>query len=342
MKAAVFRGIENLQVEEVATPEAGPEDVVLAIRACGICGSDLHTYLHGSFVEPGQVMGHEFAGEVVAAGADVEGLEVGDRVTGSPIVPCGNCPRCAEGRFNLCGSAWTSGIAYGRPGAFAEFLKIPNPVPGQNVFKLGDEVSDEAGTLVEPLAVAVHAVKLAEPVEGSTALVLGLGTIGQQTIQALRGRGAGRIIGVDISALRIEAAKTLGAEAVDGSAGVEDAVGALLGDGDEIDLVFECSGIPSLANAALGLIRAGGTIVVLALYDDPVTFNPTILVQKEIRFQGSIAYTGDDFRDAVELLRSGVAKSDPLITQRESLDNVGEAFSTQLRKDESIKVLVKP
>ena len=342
MKAAVFKGIENLEVEEVPTPEAGPEDVVLAVRACGICGSDLHTYLHGSFVEPGQVMGHEFTGEIIAAGDSVEGLAIGDRVTASPIVPCGNCARCAEGRFNLCGAAWTTGIAYGRPGAFAEFLKIPNPIAGENVFKLDDDVNDEAGTLVEPLAVAVHAVKLAEPVEGATALVLGLGTIGQQTIQALHGRGAGRIIGIDISALRIAAANTLGAEAVDGSDGVEAALASVLGEGEEIDLVFECSGIPALAKAALDKVKAGGTIVVLALYDDELTFNPTLLVQKEIRLQGSIAYTGEDFHDAVELLRSGVAKAEPLITQRESLDNVGEAFGVQLRKDESIKVLVKP
>ena len=157
-------GIKDLAVEEVETPRAGPEDVVVAVAACGICGSDLHTYLHGSFVEPGQVMGHEFVGEVVEAGADVQGISVGDRVTASPLVPCNECARCAEGRYNLCGKAWTQGLAYGRPGAFAEMIRIPGSIAGENVFPLGDDVSDEAGALVEPLAVAVHAVKLAEPV----------------------------------------------------------------------------------------------------------------------------------------------------------------------------------
>jgi 2-desacetyl-2-hydroxyethyl bacteriochlorophyllide A dehydrogenase len=342
VKAAVFRGVENIQFEDVPMPEAGPDDVVVAVRACGICGSDLHTYLHGSFVEPGQVMGHEFTGEVVSAGDAVSGLAVGDRVTASPIVPCMQCARCKEGRYNLCGAAWTTGIAYGRPGAFAEFVMIPKPVMDETAFKLGDDVSDEAGALVEPLAVAVHAVKLAEPVQGATALVLGLGTIGQQVVQALRARGAGRIIGVDISQLRIEAATVLGAEAVDGSAGLEAALAPIVADGTEIDMVFECTGIPAIAAEALTQVRAGGTIVVLALYDDPMTFNPTVLVQKEIRLQGSIAYTGEDFRDAVELVRSGQAQAEPLITQRESLENVSGAFSVQLRKDESIKVLVKP
>lgn len=342
MKAAVFKGVEDLRVEDVPEPQPGPDDVVVAVKAVGVCGSDLHTYLHGSFVQPGQIMGHEFAGEVVAAGDAVEGVAVGDRLTASPLVPCHDCPRCAEGRYNLCAAAWTQGLAYGRPGAFAERLMIPRPVPGQNVFPLSDDISDEAGALVEPLAVGVHAVKLAGAVEGATALVLGLGTIGLQVVQALRARGAGRVIGIDLSPLRLEAAGKLGAEAVDGSAGIDDALAGPLASGDEIDLVFECSGVPALANAAIERVRAGGTIVVLALFDDPVTFDPTVLVQKEIRLQGSIAYTGEDFAEAVEMIRRGQAQSDPLITHRESLDDVMDAFGVQLDKDRSIKVLMTP
>jgi len=342
MKAAVFKGIRNLQVEDVPAPEAGPDDVVVKVAACGVCGSDLHTYLHGSFVEPGQVMGHEFAGEVVQAGPDVQGFSVGDRVTASPLVPCRECARCREGRFNLCAVAWTQSLAYGRPGAFAELIRIPHPVPGQNVFPLGEEVSDEAGATVEPLAVAVHAVKLVEGVEGSTALVLGLGTIGQEVVQVLKARGAGRVIGADLSALRLAAAASLGAEVIDGGGGLDAALDAVLGEGDEIDVIFECSGVPALANAALERVRAGGTIVVLALYDDPVSFNPTVLVQKEIRMQGSIAYTGEDFQEAVDLLSSGQAQAASLITHREALDRVGEAFEVQLQKDRSLKVLVTP
>jgi (R,R)-butanediol dehydrogenase / meso-butanediol dehydrogenase / diacetyl reductase len=342
MKAAVFKGIESINVEDVPEPEAGPEDLVVEVSACGICGSDLHTYQHGSFVQPGQIMGHEFSGRVVEAGSDVQGLAVGDRVTAVPIVPCGECARCREGRYNLCGVAWTTGIAYGKPGAFAERVRIPRSIQGENVFKLDDDVSDEAGATVEPLAVAVHAVKLAGDVEGATALVLGLGTIGQQVVQVLNARGARRVIGTDLSALRLDAARELGAEAIDGAAGPTEALGNALGDDEEIDIVFECSGVPALATAALDSVRAGGTIVVLALYDDPVTFNPTALVQKELRLQGSIAYTSEDFAEAIELLRSGAARWDELITQRERLDDVADAFLVQLEKDRSLKVLVKP
>jgi 2-desacetyl-2-hydroxyethyl bacteriochlorophyllide A dehydrogenase len=342
MKAAVFKGVMDIRVEDVDEPEAGPTDLVVSVAACGICGSDLHTYLHGSFVEPGQVMGHEFAGEVIAAGDDVVGLAVGDRVTASPIVPCGHCARCAEQRYNLCAEAWTTGIAYGRPGAFAERVRIPNSVAGENVFKLDASVPDEAGATVEPLAVGVHAVRLAGDVAGQTALVLGLGTIGQQVVQVLNAYGAGRVIGMDLSPLRLEAAKALGAEAVDGSPGVQDALAATLGDAGEVDVVFECSGVPALNAAALDVVKGGGTIVVLALYDDDVSFNPTVLVQKEIRLQGSIAYTSDDFGEAVALLTRGAVQFAPLITQRERLDDVAGAFSVQLEKDRSLKVLITP
>ena len=342
MKAAVFKGIESIEVEEVPDPEAGPGDLVVEVAACGICGSDLHTYQHGSFVSPGQIMGHEFAGRVIEVGDEVHGLAVGDRVTAVPIVPCGECARCAEGRYNLCAVAWTTGIAYGKPGAFAERLTIPTPVEGENVFKLTDEITDEAGATVEPLAVGVHAVKLVEGIEGSTALVLGLGTIGQQVVQVLRAKGARRVIGVDLSQLRLEAAGELGADAVDGSPGIEAALADALGDGEEIDVVFECSGVPALATAAIDAVRGGGTIVVLALYDDPVSFNPTSLVQKELRLQGSIAYTSEDFAEAIELLRSGAARADTLITQREKLDDIQGAFGVQLEKDRSLKVLVTP
>ncbi|MFN8203185.1 MAG: alcohol dehydrogenase catalytic domain-containing protein [Solirubrobacteraceae bacterium] len=342
MKAAVFQGIKDIRVEEVDDPHAGPEDVVVAVSMCGICGSDLHTYEHGSFVAPGQIMGHEFSGEVVEAGDQVSGLQVGDRVTALPLVPCGDCPRCLEGRYNLCASAWTTGLAYGRPGAFAQRIHVPNAVLGRNVFKLPDGMSDEEGATVEPLAVAVHAVRLAGAVEGRTALVLGLGTIGQQVVQVLRAYGARRVVGIDLSELRLRAAATLGADAVDGAAGIEQAIDAALSEGEEIDVVFECSGVPKLADAALDTIKAGGAIVVLALYDDPITFNPTALVQKEIRLQGSIAYTSDDFGEAVALLSSGRAQADPLITHRLALDDVMEAFETQMSKDESLKVVVTP
>jgi 2-desacetyl-2-hydroxyethyl bacteriochlorophyllide A dehydrogenase len=342
LKAAVFKGIKNFEVEDHPSPEAGSEDIVVKVHACGICGSDLHSYTHGAFVEPGQVMGHEFVGEIVHAGESVSGVSVGDRVTASPVVPCMQCARCKEGRYNLCGEAWTTAIAYGRPGAFAEYVKVPAAVVGENVFLLDASIGDEAGAFVEPLAVAVHAVKLVEPVQGATALVLGLGTIGQVVVRTLRARGAGRTIATDISQVRLDAAAAAGAEVLDGRDGLQTALADALGDDGEVDVVFECTGVPALAEAAIEQVKPGGTIVTIALYDDPVAFDTSALVQKEIRLQGSIAYSSEDFRDAVGLLSDGSVDVTPLVTHRVPLDDIDAAFSVQLEKESSIKVLVRP
>jgi (R,R)-butanediol dehydrogenase / meso-butanediol dehydrogenase / diacetyl reductase len=331
MKAAVFRGVEDVRVEDVDEPQPDASDVVVEVAACGICGSDLHTFQHGSFVEPGQVMGHEFSGRVVAVGSGVEGIAEGDRVTAVPIQPCNACARCAEGRYNLCGVAWTTAIAYGKPGAFAERVRVPNARLGRNVFKLPDGVDDESGATVEPLAVAVHAARIAQDVEGRTALVLGLGTIGQQVVQVLRARGARRVIGVDLSELRLDAARGFGADVLHGGEGLGPALSGALAEGEEVDLVFECSGVPAPARTAS-----------IALYDDPVTFNPTSLVQREVTLTGSIAYTHEDFAEAIDLLSSGQAVAAPLVTQREKLDDILAAFRVQLEKDRSLKVLVTP
>jgi threonine dehydrogenase-like Zn-dependent dehydrogenase len=173
-------------------------------------------------------------------------------------------------------------------------------------------------------------------------VVIGLGTIGQEVVQVLNAYGAGRVIGLDLSPLRLQAAAELGAEAVDGSPGLDEALAPVLGGDTEIDVIFECSGIPALGATALDLVKGGGTIVVLALYDDPVTFDPTVLVQKEIRMQGSIAYTSDDFGEAVALLSRGAVRFAPLITQRERLEDIAGAFSIQMEKDRSLKVLIVP
>src|SRR5919204_4952129 len=216
MRAGVFRGIRQVPIEDVPDPEPGPRDIVLDVKACGICGSDLHTYAEGLLASPGQVMGHEFAGEVVAVGAAVAGIAVGDRVTALPIQPCGACERCREGNRHLCEVWTTRSIGYGLPGGFAERLRIPDAVLDDNVHRLPDALGFEDGALVEPLAVGVHAVGRATIRPGDMALVLGLGTIGLQVAQVLRARGVERVIGADLSPLRRAVASELGVTAVAG------------------------------------------------------------------------------------------------------------------------------
>jgi (R,R)-butanediol dehydrogenase/meso-butanediol dehydrogenase/diacetyl reductase len=330
MRAGVFRGIRQVPIEDVPDPSPGPGDVVLAVKACGICGSDLHTYVAAQLAEVGQIMGHEFSGEVVEVGADVAGIAVGDRVTGPPIQPCGECGACRGGRQHLCETWTTRSIAYGLPGGFAELLRIPDATLGSNVFKLADGLGFEDGALVEPLAVGVHAVGRADLSADDVAVVLGLGTIGLQVAQVLLARGVGSVIGVDLSPLRRSVASELGVHAVSGLGDVE----------GPVDAVFEATGAPALVQGAMELVRPAGTVVLIALYEQTAEIAPTLAVQKELTVRGSAIFTPEDFGEAVELLATGKVRSQPLITHRLALEDLGAAFEAQLDKDTAIKVMV--
>jgi 2-desacetyl-2-hydroxyethyl bacteriochlorophyllide A dehydrogenase len=338
MRAGVFRGVRQVPVEDVPEPSPGPADIVLDVKACGICGSDLHTYVAAKLASEGQIMGHEFAGEVVHVGADVEGIAVGDRLTGLPIQPCGACRRCREGSRHLC-EVWTQrSIGYGLPGGFAERLRIPDAVLGDNVHRLPAALRFEDGALVEPLAVAVHAVGRAQFSVDAVAVVLGLGTIGLQVAQVLLARGVATVIGADLSPLRRSVAEALGVIAVAGDdLGV--AVGVAAGE-REVDVVFEATGAPGLVQSAMELVRAGGTVVVVALYEQRAQIEPTLMVQKELTVRGSAIYTPAEFHEAIELLASDRVQAEPLITHRLALEDLGAAFEAQLDKDAAIKVMV--
>jgi (R,R)-butanediol dehydrogenase / meso-butanediol dehydrogenase / diacetyl reductase len=327
-----------MPLEQVAEPVAGPRDIVLDVRACGVCGSDLHIYAQGSARSVGQIMGHEFAGEVLLVGPEVEGIAVGDRVTGLPIQPCGACRRCREGARHLCEVWNTRSVAFGLPGAFAERLRIPDAVLGGNVHALPDNLGFEDGALVEPLAVAVHAVDQAEPRAGQVAVVLGLGTIGLQTAQVLRAAGV-TVVGVDLSEFRRDIAGKLGVTAVDGAGDVGATIRGVIGE-QEIDFVFEVTGVPEVLQRAVELVRPRGMVVVVALYERMGDLNASLVVTKEVTMRGSAMVTPDGFRRAIELLAGGQAQSQPLITQRMRLDRLGEAFELQLDKNATMKVMI--
>ena len=340
MRVGVFRGVHRVELEELPDPVAGPGDVVIDVKACGICGSDLHTYLEGALVQPGQVLGHEFSGEVIDVGTGVEGIAPGDRVTAMPLQPCGECRRCREGNRHLCELAHQRGLGFGLPGGFADRLRIPNAVLGVNVHLLPDELDFDAGALVEPLGVAVHAVHRSEARAGDAALVYGLGTIGLHVAQTLLAHGVDTVLGADLSPLRRDLATKLGIVAIDGN-DVDAGVASALGE-RELDLVFECTGVPALIQRSLELVRPRGKVVVVALYDKLATIDPMMLVHKEATITSSVMITPEDFREAIELLRSGAAASGELVTHRRALADLPAAFALQCDKDTTVKVMVTP
>lgn len=348
MKAAVFRGPRQLVLEQVEDPKPGPRDVVVRVQVSGICGSDLHSYLHGSFVGPGQVMGHEFSGEVVAVGSEVSGLEGGERVTAVPLSACGRCPRCLEGHPHVCETGLSASIGYGLPGAFAELVRVPEAVLGGNVHLLPDSVSDVAGALVEPMSVALHTARMASPGPTDTCVVLGLGSIGINVVQMLKTLGAGRVVGVDIAPTRLGLARQLGADVVvDGRDGdvldaIRDLTGAgAYGAGARADVVVEASGVPALLVAAVAMTRTKGRLRIAALYEEPVPVDVNMIVQKELDVSGTFAYHGE-FGQVVALLQAGRVSAEPVVTHTFALDDIDDAFQAQLDKDTSLKVQVTP
>ena len=337
MRVGVYRGIRSIAVEDAPEPVAGPSDVILDVKACGICGSDLHTYLEGALVQPGQVLGHEFSGVVAEVGSAVDGIAVGDRVTGIPIQPCGDCRRCAEGLGHLCEHMHETGIGFGIPGAFADRLRIPNATLGVNTHRLPDELSFEDGASVEPLAIGVHCVRRSGARAGQCAFVFGLGTIGLHVAQVLLAQGVAPVIGIDLAELRRAKAAELGIVALESMDGLAEVL-----DGRELDHVFECTGVPALVQGSIDLVRHRGTVTIVALYDEQATIDPMVLLHKEATIVAGAMVTPEDFADSLELLRTGKAVGEPLVTHRANLSDLPAAFELQCDKAATIKVMVKP
>ncbi len=339
MKAAIFRGIRDIAVEDVAPPVVAPDGVVIEVKVCGICGTDLHIYTSGMLVEPGQIMGHEFSGEIVAVGDRVDGIAIGDRVTAMPLVPCGSCAACRSGEIELCATAYDPGVAFGFPGAFSEQVHIPEAELGFTVFKLDDGMSYEAGALAEPLAVAVHAVERRTTRESDVVVVVGLGPIGQLVARVLKAKGAARVIGVEVSEFRLAAAERAGLETVRAASPGLDDVRAALGPDTGVDAVFECSGIPALAQAAMELVRKGGDLVIVATYEGPAPVDVSTSAMRQVTVYGSSASRSQDFVEALRLLGARAIDADQIVTAKADLDGLPDAFERLLADRNSVKTL---
>jgi 2-desacetyl-2-hydroxyethyl bacteriochlorophyllide A dehydrogenase len=338
MRAAVFHGPGWIVAEDVADPVCEPEDVLVAVGACGICGSDMHAYEHGLYVTSGQVMGHEFAGRIAEVGASVEGIAVGDRVAVMPYRTCGGCDACDGGRPHLCRDVTSASIAYGLPGGFAEVVRVPGARLGGSIHRVGDDVPDAAAALCEPLSVALHGIGLARPAAEDRVVVVGQGPLGLLVVQALRARGVGAITAVDVASGRLDVAAEVGATrciVADGRPLRE-----LLG--GRVDVVFECTGVEGLVDQALRALVPGGTVVTLGVYPRRVQIDASLVVRRELRLQGGFAATVEDFAASVALIDAGEVRHEPLISHRFDLDDIAAAFATQADRAGAVKVMIEP
>jgi 2-desacetyl-2-hydroxyethyl bacteriochlorophyllide A dehydrogenase len=347
VRAAAWMAPEVLEIVERDEPSASSGQAVVRVAACGICGSDLHSLHDGLAVRAGQVMGHEFCGEIVSA-PGVAGVSAGDRVAVRPLIPCGECERCRGGELQLCEGVHGTDIGYGSPGALAERVLVPRAVVGTTLFPLPNAVDDAAGALVEPLAVALHVVGLANVGPDDVVLVIGAGTIGLAVTRLLRHRGVATLVVAEMSARRRERALRLGADQVIDPA-EQDPVAAMraitgpggYGLGARADAVFECAGAQAALAAALKCVRQGGTIMLSGIYAGQVGVHLNRIVEKEIRVQGSVAYR-DEFAAVIALMAAGVLRSEDFVSHTYPLGDVAAAFATQGDAASSLKVQVQP
>lgn len=349
MKVGKFSAVGEMCVEEEPVPLAEADDVVVRVAFCGICGSDLHFFYKGLFFPPvGQTLGHEFSGTVTQVGSNVKDILVGARVTVRPLAVCGECAACQRGEPELCTQALSGGIGLTLPGAFAEYVRVPHARLGQNIYVLPPEVSDEEGALIEPLAVAMHAIRFAPPDVTDTAVVFGAGPIGLCAVAVLKSLGVAQIIVSSTSPRRLDVAKELGADLVLDPT-VDDVPARILeitqqrSGGRKVgaDLVIDAAGVEQTLNSALLAVRAGGSMVCVAVYEKPLQIDPNLLVLKEVKLFGSNAYA-DEFQSSIDLIASKKVDLKPLISHQFALQDLSQAFDAQRDTKTAVKVLVKP
>ncbi|MCC6919798.1 MAG: alcohol dehydrogenase catalytic domain-containing protein [Alphaproteobacteria bacterium] len=340
MRAAMFKGVGRpMEVETIDDPTPEPHTLILKVKNCGICGSDLHmTDAHSIMpLAAGNVMGHEFSGEVVAIGSDWKGrFKEGDRVAAFPYISCGKCPACLSGgAFGMCPEG--KGIGLGQShGGYAELVKIA----GTGAHRLPDVVSYEEGALVEPLAVGLHAVDKAQMARGATVLVIGAGPVGLSVMLWARFLGARHVIVSERAAGRREMAAKFGAtDMVDPSQPLTEQVMKIAGKGP--DIIFECVGVPGLLNQMINEAPVGATILVAGVCQEMDQILPLTAIVKELRLQFVLGYRPPDFDYVIDMIAKDRVEVSQMITDRVTLDQLPSAFEALRKPTTQCKVMLK-
>jgi 2-desacetyl-2-hydroxyethyl bacteriochlorophyllide A dehydrogenase len=349
MKAAVLHGVRRIELAWVDLPEVGPNDVLLKIKAVGICGSDVHSYRAGLYTFPNQILGHEFCGEVVKVGKAVEGIVEGDRGTGFTFSYCGSCYWCKAGEYRLCPQLFKGYSGYGKPGAMAEYMLIENARLNVNFFKIPPTLSDEVAATAEPLGVAIYTMYRTGPKKNDKVVILGAGIIGNLIMQVMKTVPVSKVIVTEVSKERLRMAKKMGADVAIDAKEEENLLGLIkehtgmgeyhFGTGGMADIVIDAAGAPTTLKQALEFVRSQGTIGLVGLPEKDVLIDTTKIVHKDIRVVGIL---GSAISEAVEYLDKGLVQTAPLITHHFSLDEIVSAFDAIASDPAAIKVMIHP
>ena len=343
MKALVLKEYNRLEYQDVAEPRIAEDEVLLEVKSCGICGSDVHG-MDGSTGRriPPVIMGHEAAGVIAEVGRGVRGWQAGERVTMDSTVWCGECWHCRRGEVNLCERRRVLGVScaeYRCNGAFAQYVAIPQRI----LYRIPDGVDFSRAAMVEPLSIAVHAVRLARPEIEETAVVVGAGMIGLMILQVLKASGCAKVVVADVDESKLKRARESGADlALDpAAAGFSEGVLSQTG-GRGADLAFEAVGVSAAVQTAVGAVRKGGRLVLVGNFSPKVELPLQSVVTRQISLLGSCASQGE-YPACLSLMAGGRLKLEALLSAEAPLSEGASWFDRLYRRDPGLmKVILRP
>lgn len=337
MKQAIMTAPGKIEFHDVPPPALAPGQLLVRMKRIGVCGSDIHVY-HGKhpYTSYPVVQGHEVSGVVEKAAPDVKGFSPGDPVTFQPQVTCGKCYPCTHGAYHICDSLKVMGFQ--TTGAASELFAVD----AEKALRLPPGMSLEHGAMMEPLAVAVHALCRGGGAAGKKVLVLGAGPIGNLVAQAAKGSGAADVLLTDVSEVRLQLAQRCGIEGTANPAKVDlaDEVRRRFGDA-KADLILECVGAQKTIEQAVAVARKGTDIVVVGVFGDRPTVDMGLVQDRELRLIGTLMYQEPDWRAAIELAATRKVNLDPLVTDRFPFDRYLDAYKLiEANRDRAMKVMI--
>lgn len=326
-----------IEFREIPTPEAGPGQVLVKIQKIGICGSDIHVY-HGEhpFTKYPITQGHEVSGEIAALGPGVTGFVLGQKVTIQPQVVCGNCWPCRHGKYNLCEELKVMGFQ--TTGVASRFFAVDE----SKVTPLPDSMSFDEGAMIEPLAVAVHAVQRAGDVAGKDICVLGAGPIGILVAQVAKGLGARKVMITDVSKIRLEKARECGADVCVNTREKDFGEEFLRCFGpDKADVIYDCAGNNITMGQAIQYARKGSTIILVAVFATRGDVDLAVLNGHELDLNTSMMYRNEDYLKAIELVKEGKVQLKPLISKHFPFQEYLAAYEyIDANRENTMKVII--
>ncbi|MHA2051406.1 MAG: zinc-dependent alcohol dehydrogenase [Promethearchaeota archaeon] len=337
MKQEVMTAPGKIEFQDIPIPELKEMDVLVKIMRIGVCGSDIHVY-HGKhpYTSYPVTQGHEVSGIIEKIGSGVKDLKPGDKVTIQPQVVCDKCYPCLHGKYHICDELKVMGFQ--TTGTASEFFKVES----EKIIKLPDDMTYEQGAMIEPCAVAVHAVSRGGDISDYKVLVLGAGPIGNLVAQTAKALGAKAVMITDLSDFRLKIAKKVGIDFTvnPNSQDLAEEIGKAFGS-DKADLIIECVGANETIDAAINNARKGTDIIIVGVFGDKPAIDLGFVQDRELQIIGTLMYQADDYIKAIELVGSGKIKLEPLMTIHFPFEDYNKAYKfIDDKKDKVMKVFV--